>query len=68
MSGYKQVPGLLEVNEALGETTLVVERERLGEAALYLRDELGFNYLADVAGADYLGCGGEVAGSWGSAE
>ncbi|HEY4976458.1 MAG TPA: NADH-quinone oxidoreductase subunit C, partial [Gaiellaceae bacterium] len=68
MSGYKQVPGLLEVNEALGETTLVVERERLAEAARHLRDELGFNYLADVAGADYLGWGGEVAGSWGSAE
>ena len=68
MSGYEQVPGLVEVNEALGETTLVVERERTGEAALHLRDKLGFNYLADIAAADYLGWGGEVAGSWGSAE
>ena len=68
MTSYEQVPGLVEVNEALGETTLVVERERLGEAALHLRDELGFNYLADISSADYLGWGGEVAGSWGSAE
>jgi NADH-quinone oxidoreductase subunit C len=68
LTGYERVPGLVEVNEALGETTLVVERERLGEAALHLRDELGFNYLADISSADYLGWGGEVAGAWGSAE
>lgn len=68
MKGYKQVPGLIAVGEAFGETTLVVERERLNEAALYLRDKLGFNYLADIAAADYLGWGGEVAGSWGSAD
>ena len=68
MTGYKQVPGLVEVREAFAETTLVVERERLREAELHLRDELGFNYLTDVAGADYLGWGGEVAGSWGSAD
>jgi NADH-quinone oxidoreductase subunit C len=68
LTSYKQVPGLVEVNEALGETTLVVERERLSEAALHLRDKLGFNYLADIAGADYLGWGGEVAGAWGSVD
>jgi NADH:ubiquinone oxidoreductase subunit C len=27
------------------------------EAALYLRDELGFNFLSDVAATDYLGWG-----------
>jgi NADH:ubiquinone oxidoreductase subunit C len=27
------------------------------EAALYLRDELGFDFLSDVAAADYLGWG-----------
>ena len=68
MKRYKQVPGLVAVSEAFGETTLVVERERLSEAALYLRDEGGFNYLADIAAADYLGWGGDVAGSWGSAD
>lgn len=66
MKRYEQVPGLVALNEAFGETTLVVERERLSEAARHLRDELGFNYLADIAGADYLGWGGEVAGPWGS--
>jgi NADH-quinone oxidoreductase subunit C len=67
LTGYERVPGLVGVSEALGETTLLVERERLSEAALYLRDELGFNFLSDLAGADYLGWGGEAAGSWGSA-
>ena len=69
MTGYKQVPGLVEVREAFGETTLVVERERMNEAALHLRDKLGFNYLTDVTSADYLGWGGgEAAGSWGSSD
>jgi len=68
LTGYEQVPGLVEVREAFAETTVVVERERMTEASLHLRDKLGFNYLADVAGADYLGWGGEVAGSWGSTD
>jgi NADH-quinone oxidoreductase subunit C len=45
------------VREAKGETTLVVDTPRLPEAARYLRDELGFNFLSDVSGADYLGWG-----------
>jgi NADH-quinone oxidoreductase subunit C len=44
----------VEVLEAKGETTLVVDTPRLPEAARYLRDELGFNFLSDIAGADYL--------------
>jgi len=68
LKGYQQVPGLVAVSEAFDETTLVVERERLVEAARFLRDELGFNYLADLAATDYLGWGGDVAGSWGSAD
>jgi NADH:ubiquinone oxidoreductase subunit C len=35
----------------------VVDTPRLPEAARYLRDELGFNFLSDVAAADYLGWG-----------
>ena len=38
---------------------MVVDPSRLLEAAAYLRDELGFDFLADVAGADYLGWGGK---------
>ena len=64
---YDSVPGFLEQREAYGETTLVVERERLRQAALHLRDEHGFNFLADIATADYLGWGDRgVAGYWGA--
>jgi NADH:ubiquinone oxidoreductase subunit C len=64
---YASVPGFLERKDAHGETTVVVERERLVEAARHLRDELGFNFLSDVSPADYLGWGGQgVAGYWGS--
>ena len=55
MTRFDAVPGLVEEREEHGETTLVVERERLREAALWLRDEAGFNFLSDVAAADYLG-------------
>jgi NADH/F420H2 dehydrogenase subunit C len=64
---YDAVPGFVERKDAHGETTIVVERERLVEAARHFRDELGFNFLADVAAADYLGWGRRgVAGYWGS--
>ena len=45
------------MREAKGETTLVVDTPRLVEAARYARDELGFNFLSDVAASDYLGWG-----------
>jgi NADH:ubiquinone oxidoreductase subunit C len=64
---YESAPGFVERNDAYGETTVVVERDRLVDAARYFRDELGFNFLADVASADYLGWGERgVAGYWGS--
>jgi NADH-quinone oxidoreductase subunit C len=66
---YAGVPGLVETKEALGETTLVVDPARLVEASTYLRDELGFNFLADVAPADYLGWGEKgVAGYLGTGD
>ena len=47
---------------------MVVDASRLLEAGIYLRDELGFDFLADVAGADYLGWGGKgVSGYIGTA-
>ena len=68
MSGYAGVPGVVETREALGETTLVVDPARLVEASLVLRDEHGFNFLADIAAADYLGWGEQgVAGYIGTA-
>jgi NADH-quinone oxidoreductase subunit C len=54
---YEAVPGLVETKEAYGETTLVVDPARIVEACTHLRDEQGFNVLADLAGADYLGWG-----------
>jgi NADH-quinone oxidoreductase subunit C len=54
---YEGVPGLVETRTAHGETTLVVDPARIVEACRYLRDEQGFNVLADLAGADYLGWG-----------
>jgi NADH-quinone oxidoreductase subunit C len=54
---------LIERREEHGETTLVVETERLLEAAAYLRDEEGFRFLSDIAATDYLGWGEQpVAG------
>jgi NADH-quinone oxidoreductase subunit C len=54
---YEGVPGLVETRIAYGETTLVVDPARIVEACTHLRDEEGFNVLADLAGADYLGWG-----------
>jgi NADH-quinone oxidoreductase subunit C len=49
------VPGLVERRDAHRETTVVVDPARLVEAATYLRDEAGFNFLSDITAVDYLG-------------
>ena len=65
---YDGVPGLVEVTEAYGETTLAVDAEQIVEASLYLRDRHGFNFLSDVSPTDYLGWGDKpVAGYIGTA-
>jgi NADH-quinone oxidoreductase subunit C len=65
---WEAVPGYVEQREAHGETTVVVEREELLEAARFLREEGGFDFLADVAATDYLGWNRpRVAGYWGDA-
>jgi NADH:ubiquinone oxidoreductase subunit C len=51
------VPGLVELKEAVGEVTVVVDPVQLLEAATYLRDEEGFNFLSDITAVDYLGWG-----------
>jgi NADH-quinone oxidoreductase subunit C len=64
---YNGIPGYVEQREERGETTVVVEPERLVETARYLRDELGFNVLSDISPTDYLGWDRpRVAGYWGS--
>jgi NADH-quinone oxidoreductase subunit C len=63
---FEAVPGFLEERQAYGEATVVVDRERLVEAAEHCRDELGFNVLSDISPTDYLGWGEKgVAGYWG---
>ena len=44
---FDAVPGVIETREAHGETTLVVDPARVVEACRHLRDEHGFNMLAD---------------------
>jgi NADH-quinone oxidoreductase subunit C len=65
---YAEVPGFASVGASRGETTVVVETARLLDAARYLRDEQGFNFLSDIAATDYLGWNERpVAGYWGHA-
>jgi NADH:ubiquinone oxidoreductase subunit C len=52
---YEGVPGLVQTKEQHGETTLIVDPPRLVEACRHLRDEVGFNVLADITASDFLG-------------
>jgi len=54
---WEHVPGYVSEREAHGEQTVVVEPDRLVEAALHLRDEEGFTFLSDISPTDYLGWG-----------
>jgi NADH:ubiquinone oxidoreductase subunit C len=65
---WESIPGFVSETTEHGETTVVVEPSRLVDAARYLRDEAGFNFLTDIAATDYLGWDERrVAGYWGSA-
>jgi NADH:ubiquinone oxidoreductase subunit C len=65
---WEHVPGYVSEKHAHGEQTVVVEPERLVEAALHLRDEEGFSFLSDISPTDYLGWGQKgVAGYIGTA-
>ena len=48
---------VLDSHEHLGDTTVLVERERIVEVMIGLRDheKLQFNFLMDLTGVDYLG-------------
>ena len=52
---YEGVPGLVRTKEEHGETTLFVDPPRLVEACRHVRDEVGFNVLADISATDFLG-------------
>ena len=57
MSEWDDVPGLKNEQVQVGETTLVVDADDLIDAATYLRDDAGFNFLSDITAVDYLGWG-----------
>ena len=57
MSDFDGVPGVVEVVERHGESTIVVEPAALRDAARHLRDEQGFNFLSDITAVDYLAWG-----------
>ena len=68
MTDWAEIPGVERVEEGHGEWTLVVEPAALLGACTHLRDEEGFNFLSDIAAADYLGWAGHgVSGYIGTA-
>jgi NADH-quinone oxidoreductase subunit C len=68
VTDYAKIPGYVESREALGETTVVVERSSIRAACTHLRDELGFDVLVDVVATDYLNWSAKgVAGYIGTA-
>jgi NADH-quinone oxidoreductase subunit C len=54
VNDFAKVPGHVSTTEAYGETTVVVERDRIRDACTYARDDLGFNLLSDIVATDYL--------------
>src|SRR3954469_1831443 len=48
----KNAAWVSEVVEAFGEVTVIVPREAISGACLFLRDEHGFDLLADICGCD----------------
>ena len=46
---------VLETIEFRGETTVVVKKEDIVAVCAFLKEELGFNFLTDLCGVDYMG-------------
>ena len=46
---------VLETIEFRGETTVVVKKEDIVAVCTFLKEELGFNFLTDLCGVDYMG-------------
>ena len=59
MTDWASLQGNVEHGQTFGETTVTVERERIRDACLHARDQLGFNLLSDIVATDYLGWGGK---------
>jgi NADH-quinone oxidoreductase subunit C len=46
---------VLDVAEFRGETTVVVRKEEIVAVCAFLKKEMGYNFLTDLCGVDYLG-------------
>jgi len=46
---------VLDVVEFRGETTVTVKKEDIVAVCAFMKNELGFNFLCDLCGVDYLG-------------
>lgn len=46
---------VLDEKEYRGETTVVVKKEEIVEVCRFVKEELGYNFLTDLCGVDYLG-------------
>ena len=46
---------VLAVADFRGETTITVKKEEIVAIAAFLKQELGYNFLCDLCGVDYLG-------------
>ncbi len=46
---------VLEVSEFRGETTVTVKKDDVVAISTFLKEELGYNFLCDLCGVDYLG-------------
>ncbi|MBV8259092.1 MAG: NADH-quinone oxidoreductase subunit C [Actinobacteria bacterium] len=68
MSTWQDAPGYVATREGSDMPTVTVEAERIRDACLFARDEMGFDMCVDVVAADYLGWGHKgVAGYIGTA-
>ncbi len=47
--------GVLEIAEFRDETTITVKKEDIVAICSFLKAEVGYNFLTDVCGVDYLG-------------
>jgi NADH-quinone oxidoreductase subunit C len=46
---------IIEIREFRGEVTVTVKKEDITEICRFLKENLGYNFLTDVAAVDYLG-------------
>lgn len=51
----KFADAVLDVAEFRGETTITVKKEQIVEICNFLKSDLGYNFLCDLCGVDYLG-------------